>query len=255
MVVDAISEMRAQKAASNKDFSSFVFWRLGDKERMLIRPLVNLNGSLKVRFHHFWDDANKTYIDAVCAGANCVYCKRRSQVESKRVQAGMEAKEVFMLPVYLLAIQKKRTDESGMEILDDNNNPIWEEKTYTDRETNETKRVSGFRMFYFAFTRSATSDVADKFLEKFEKGLDISTCNWIIERQGGDKNTKYVPSVKNPSPFKAQVEGGPFTHERILEIVLSAAPMYSDDTAAPAASTAQQSTGAKKVEEYNAPEF
>jgi hypothetical protein len=244
-VVDPIAAMERQKNQSEKSSSgnSFLFFALRDKSRALIRPLCTLKQSDVVSFHHFWDQVQGSYVDAICAGEQCYYCQQASIAENERTKKSMAAKEVFMLPVWVHAIQSQRMDaDTKTPILDENNNPIWDRLTYIDKNTNEEKPVSGLRIMTLSF-RSAYRETLELFYSMFKNQDDITARDFIIERQGGDQTTKYVPSKKNPSPFKVNIGDAPRTQEAIHQRILQAAPMLTSNGSALASNSSDDGDG------------
>lgn len=229
-MIDTIARMRQQEAKASAPKSSYVptFFKLGDKQRALIRPLVNLDVADVANFHRFFDPQTKRYVEAMCGkeqGLPCLYCGLAANAEEKKKKNELTAKETFFLPVWVYAILVKKVDpDTGMEVLDDHDNPVWEKLTYTDSETNQEKPVSGIRIMQLTFFGSIKS-VADAFLKMYSSGKNITAQDFVIERVGADQHTKYIPSNKQPSEFKVKMD--PITQEDIRERVLDASPIQS----------------------------
>jgi hypothetical protein len=217
-----------QEAQSKASGGFGFFFRLSDKRRTVIRPLLNLGSCPVLHFHHFFDATEKKFVDAVCGGKECLYCHDQKLTENERTKKDLEAKQRLLLPVWTYGIQAKKVDkDSKMEILDDNNNPIWERVTYTDKDANQEKDVSGFCVMQLALVKSAFADMTSKFKKIYDAGESITIRDFVIERQGGDQTTKYILSKKDPSPFKVQID--PVTPDSFRAMLLEkAAPVTLD---------------------------
>ena len=234
-MVTTLDRMRQQREDVSKVNSAPFFFRLGDKQRALVRPILNLEQALAVHYHKFYDKANKKYYEAVCGrevGKPCIYCNDASLTKDAQKKKDLTPKELFFVPVWLYAIQYKKVDDNGVEILDDNDNPIWEKLHYTDKETNEEKLVSGIRVMQLAFRGTAYSKVLEAFYDMTNNGERIVDRDFIISRVGSGTDTSYVPSKRQPAPFKVQIES-PLTEEWLKQRVFEVSPPVTLDDGSP----------------------
>jgi hypothetical protein len=226
-MVNVLDAMRRQKQAaeSKPNGNGFTFFKIADKQRAVIRPLSKLASSDLVMFHHYWDQTGGRYVDAICTGS-CQICKTRQLADNKRTKADLESKETFMLPIWLYGVWTVKLDpRTQTPELDESMNPQWERVTYENKTTNEVVVVGNeFRIMTLRF-RSAWKSIAELFLKmEDEDKEDITARNFMIERQGGDTTTKYIPSKLKPSAFSIDIGDAPTTFEALHAFVLNAAP-------------------------------
>jgi hypothetical protein len=250
-MVSTLERMRQQREEASKGGFVPFFFQMKDRQRALIRPLLPLDSALTVYFHRFFDKANNRYGEAVCGreiGQKCIYCHDAELTKEDKKKKELTPKEMFMVPVWLYAIQHKKV-ENGVEVLDANDNPIWEKLTYTDKESNEEKPVCGIRVMQLAFKGTALSKVAEAFFDLTEAGESIADRDFIISRVGGGTDTSYVPSKRQPAPFKVQLET-PVTQEWLKQRVFEVAPPVTlDEPSTPLQGGKKLATGVTEEQE------
>lgn len=234
MALSVIELMNQQEQDAKSSYVPF-FLRLKDKQRAYVRPLLNLDQCLVCFYHHFYSVDRKRYVDAICAreiNQPCVYCQMQeaaAKEKNQRSETELKAKQVFMLPLYLHGIVAKEVDESGMEVLDQNDNPVWKKLTYVDKETEQEKIVSGVRVIPLMFAKSALVPVASNLKAVYMTAGDIRLQDFIIERVGADQKTTYKMGKKQPAPFTVQLEEDitrEWLHNKLYDEV--APPMPAD---------------------------
>jgi len=201
-VIDLMDQQSVEGARSTVPF----FFRLGDTQRASIRPLLNLDGACEVWFHKIYNPQGKFYVESTCArviGKKCQLCEDALRASDRKAKKDMSAKQMFMLPVWLYNIKTKKIDD-GMAVLDENDNPVFEDLTYTNKETGEKKLVSGVRVLQLMFKESSFARVADTFRLMYKAGNSIADRDFLIERHGSGTDTSYEPSKRNPSPFSVK---------------------------------------------------
>lgn len=190
-VYDVFAEMDEDvEAAKNRQKGgngTVFFFKVGDGERAIVRPLLNLNQCARVWKHEQYNvAANKYEVSALCTrsldgdpdGAECQHCKD-----------GLAMTRYYILPVYLYGIQ----DKDGNKL------------TYQDKQNNETRPQSGLRFIQMKGTSPLLAALREEYadLEAGDSFIkhDVSIkCTYL----GGDrKKQTFHVKLAAARPFSA----------------------------------------------------
>lgn len=239
-MMDQQAERANTPQSSGKVASTFLI--LGDKQKAIIRPVVNLDGAVVMAMHNRYHASDPSQsINAVCAaevGKPCGAC------ELAKADKKLKASATFMLPVYVYKIvyTKSGTTKKGVSF------KAGQEVTYKDVDGVE-KPVSGNRILKLTFFGRIAS-VAEAFKSRFKEGDNLTRRDFSLERIGDDTQTIYVLDPKDPQPKKLPA----VTEARIRELVLEACPpmiAFGDDVVA----TEDTDVSASDLGEKHAPDF
>lgn len=222
-----IAEYKASKKVVSANGHTFVntFLLLGDGQKALFRPLVNLDGAVLMYMHLIFNSATRKTINAVCNkkefGLPCQYCGEAE--ENKKLLPI----PTFMFPAYIHRITYtkevynqflKQTFRAG------------EAVTYTDADKN-LQPVQGVRIIRLTFS-GAMEVTSQQLKTRFKDGDDLRRRDLSLERQGGDKDTKYVLDPKDPSVSNLKLAA--LTGDRIRERVIEVCPPVLPTSSVPA---------------------
>lgn len=198
---------RAQ--AQTGGFAPF-FFSIKDGERALIRPLLNINQYVMLRFHEKFNQATKKYdVSAVCAadfGHDCQHCKDAQGGDKK-----LNAQKRFYLPIYIHSALKK--DPAGQK---------WAQLTYTDQEGNE-QQVKGVRILEMKASSSILADLVAAY--NTADSHDITLYDFVIARKGSGLDTEYTTTLSPNAPRALPDDLPKISRDRIKSDVEFARPM------------------------------
>jgi hypothetical protein len=214
VISDVLSLMdEEEKKAAERPSGQFVptFLRLKDKQKARVRPLFNLDGCVVLPMHNKYNKAApKDSINAVCSseiGLPCPHCQAAKDGDKQ-----LTATTTFMLPVYVAQLEEKNADGK------------WVPVTYKDSNDSDVL-VSGLRIIELkAFGTINALLQSLRGLYREDDKHDIRQYGLVIERIGGDQQTKYTLLPKGPSPIPDDAKKLVPTQETVRQMVMAACP-------------------------------
>ena len=185
-----------------------LFLYLKERQKTLIRPLVNLDAATAFAIHNRYHPDIKRKIYVVCArevNKPCYYCQGGNRGEQV-----CDAEVSFMLPVFVYSLIDTR---SGRQIM------------YRDQDGLD-QPVSGLRLLELtAF--GAVRDILATFATFVAAGGDISECDWTLEQYVGSQGKFIVTKPRPLKPLGPQLEALIPSEDLVRKCVLEFAPPIS----------------------------
>lgn len=190
------NEIKRVAAKSGGNFGMFFSLKDGDKAK--VRLLLNLNMVPSVIRHDLFNPAtNKPEVNALCSDTSilelpqgqCKHCQTVKTMTDKKQRAALTAKKHFVIPVYVYAVK----------------NAAGETVTFEDQDGNK-QPVQGVKYWQI----KPTSDVMNNLLNlyrgnEFLPGVNLTTMDLVISREGTGLETKYHVKDLPATPFTIDV--------------------------------------------------
>lgn len=183
---------------------SQLFLSLKERQRALIRPLLDLNAATAFAIHNRYYPAIRRKVYVVCAreiNKPCYYCQQSAREE------WCDAEVSFMLPIFVYSLINTR---SGRRIM------------YHDQDGLE-QPVTGLRLLELtAF--GAVRDVLATFSTFVHAGGNVSGCDWTLEQFVSAQGRLIVTTPMPLKPMNPRIEEITPPRELVRRWVLEFAP-------------------------------
>jgi len=204
---DPLESIKAE-LSQNTIRKPFLFLRLKNGQKAIVRPLYNLDKVLVLTKHYKRAQDGNQAIRAICAhemGKPCAYC------DMARHDKKLTPENYFYLPVYIHHIIDTQT-----------NKPIM----YTDIQTQTERPISGLRVL--ELSRFGAVGAMLKFFNSFynapEHGHMLTDYDFSIEHIGTNQQKSYICQPEQHGPMPAAIEQQIPAKGDLLEDILAACP-------------------------------
>jgi len=186
-LVSVASSLVLLKSGKQKDGREII-------QRAYIRPIYNIDVATVVsmhdKFQNYDASGNRAPIANLCAeayGHACKYC-----VDAKKNK--LQAREECFIAVYLRGIEEQEVGQTD-----------WSKVQYTFKNPEgqeEKKTVQGFKLLRLKMN----SPILSGLMNIFKYSGDITSCTYIIQRQGEELGTTYTLEAQPPTPMNPNLK-------------------------------------------------